>query len=364
MKKIVLLLIVILSGLQPMVAINLPAEIYSQNFNFAQDSQTQIDEKDLVLLETAATIAKAAPKVSKIWKGFWNRNQAFILLRPKERALLFSTVVPPPEYLPVKTTRIPKNLQARIYFHREYPLITGNGDTAYQVGDIYAPALEPQLAKVPGSKEYRRLNYLYHEWFHGFQNRQFAKIPREPETFFKKPAVNPTQISAPDFIPMAELERRILSTAIDISSRKEAGEILRQYLAVRWTRNHHLPDVVAMERKMERTERSALLVGSEAAAIAVGADRKEIELSIKKYLNDPLNSYPALPETDAQLMRWRLYGTGGAIGFLLDRLKVKNWREKLQKGSAHLDEMLIEAVGFEEQDAPSLKEKAFRQFIL
>ncbi|HEX8638528.1 MAG TPA: hypothetical protein VF692_10730, partial [Pyrinomonadaceae bacterium] len=267
------------------------------------------------LLKLADLIARAAPKVSRLWSGYWGREQSFVLLRPKERALLFSRVAPTADNTILNGENIPASLRGRIYAHRNYPPIEANGDPTFRVGNAFAPALEPQKATGLGSAEFQHLNYLYHEWFHAFQrNGLFKPSADEPQASFRQPMVTPDRIADPKFTEAAELERRILITALQTASEKELRRLLQQYLAVRFVRTRSLPDVQSVERHFERYEGTATLVGLQAAMVATDAPAELTSNWIHNHLEKKLDSFPASPTPDSRLMRWRLYSTGAAIG--------------------------------------------------
>jgi hypothetical protein len=229
--------------------------------------------------------------------------------------------------------------------------------TNYEVGNnIFAPALEPK-----GKGIFEKLDFYYHESFHGYQDQKFVSKSASPFVRPGKPSVDPAHIAAPDFTAMVELERRILRAALNQSSRRALRSILQQYLAVRQTRSAGLTDVQVRERAIERIEGTAQFVGCRAATIATGAPASRFESCIADELVEPLGSFLNLPESDARLMRWRLYGTGAAIAQSLERLKVK-WREPLQQGTASLDEMLAKAVKFDPSKSAALAGKAFENF--
>jgi hypothetical protein len=318
--------------------------------------------EDENLFKLADLIVRASPKVSRVWSGYWSPNQPFVLLRPKERALLVSYTTPPAEYVLQTGDKIPSSIGGRVYFHQNYPAIEANGDLNFRIAKHYAPALEPQLGVGSETKEFRQLNYLFHEWFHGFQNNGlFAKSPAEPSVFFGKPMVPASQTSDPKFTEMAELERRILSASLQTSSKKELRSMLKQYLAVRFQRTQNLPDVQFLERHFERYEGTALLVGIQAAVAATGLPPEKIKTLIQTELARELKSFPSAPTPDSRLMRWRLYGTGAAIGLLLDTLKFK-WRKPIEKGVEPLDALLAKAVRFDSANAEIIADEAGKTF--
>lgn len=322
--------------------------------------QTQSTDADL--LNLADLIVRASPKVSRVWSGFWAKDQSFVLLKPKERALLITAVAPTAEYTVLTGENIPKSLRGRVYAHQNYPPIEANGDLAFRVGNAFAPALEPQKATGKESEEFRQLNYLYHEWFHGFQrNGLFTPAANEPQVRFRQPMVPPDRIADPKFTEMAELERRILIAALQTPSKKRLRPLLQQYLAVRFLRTEFLPDVHILERHFERYEGSATLVGLQSAVVATSSPEEQVSDWIMGELQRKMDSFPASPTPDSRLLRWRVYSTGAAIGLLLDMLKI-NWRKSLETGTDSLDALLVKAVRFNSAKAKELAKEAAATF--
>jgi hypothetical protein len=159
---------------------------------------------------------------------------------------------------------------------------------------------------------------------------------------------------------MGEVERRILASALETDDSRRLRDLLRQYLAVRQVRTGALSEVQAVERSMERMEGTAHYVGCSAAALALGEPVSRVRECIRRELTRAVEEFPTWPEADAQLMRWRQYGTGAALGFLLDQLGAE-WHAAVQRG-AYLDVLLAEAVGFVPADAARLAEGALIRF--
>lgn len=225
-----------------------------------------------------------------------------------------------------------------------------------------SPALEPQKATGIGNAEFRHLNYLYHEWFHGFQrNKLFTPAADEPQVRFRQPMVPPDRIADPKFTETVEMERKILIAALRTPSKKELRQLLQQYLAVRFLRTESLPDVLAIERYFERYEGTATLVGLQAAAAATGAPEGQVSDWIQNELERKLDSFPSSPTPDSRLLRWRVYGTGAALGLSLDGLKVR-WRKPIETGTDPLDKLLIKAVQFNPTQAGMLAKEANENF--
>jgi hypothetical protein len=136
--------------------------------------------------------------------------------------------------------------------------------------------------------------------------------------------------------------------------------LLQRYLAVRRARVGMLPDVMEVERRMERSEGTAKYVGCKAATLATRATAERSLDCVREELDRPLESFPSMPEADARLMRWRYYGTGGAIALLLDRLK-PGWKPLVEQGM-HLDQLLAQAVDFDPTKADQWAVEGHAQF--
>lgn len=70
------------------------------------------------------------------------------------------------------------------------------------------------------------------------------------------------------------------------------------------------------------------------------------ELQVEKgseKLAQLLLQYSKNPEIMERTMKWRHYGVGAAVGYALDSLHVKNWKERVENEDVSLVEMLTEA---------------------
>jgi hypothetical protein len=199
-----------------------------------------------------------------------------------------------------------------------------------------------------GGSTFEQLEFYFHESFHLAHQRGggFVETPEDRRTArFRQPLVNPAHVT-PEFVAGAEAERRMLRAALDVTDADSLRAHLRDYLGARRRRAGTLLDVVEAERRMERIEGTAQYVGCRAAALAlelpeqraIDCVREELEIDLAKERSD-------FPEADARLMRWRHYGTGGAIALLLDRLR-PGWKPLLEQGM-HLDQLLAQAVAFD-----------------
>lgn len=317
----------------------------------------QIMESSLIGI--AVLMARAAPNVSRIWLGFWPEDQGFLLLSPMDTALLVSTRRPPETYVPLFEEGLPPELKGRAYLRQEYPpeLDENAFRTRYGIGHDTVPALQPK-----GSTLFERLDFYYHESFHGFQQSNFAESPAgDRRVRFREHLVDPDAIGSPEFGAMGEVERRVLAAALSESRTPETKRLVRDYLAVRHVRTETLTEVRAVERSFERWEGTAEFVGCSAAALAIGASCERARSCILSELTKPLNSLPNMPEADARLMRWRQYGTGASMAALLDRFGVEDWQGSVKRG-AYLDDLLAEVVGFEPNRARMRAQDVLEEF--
>src|SRR5687768_13906102 len=121
------------------------------------------------VLRLAAEVHVTGRKLSRVWPGYWPRNQAFIIYTPGEGALLISDEPGPQSFRPFAGPGLPKGLRGRAWYHEGdiggsippfvlgYPL--GNGRTALLV------------RAAPEMKDLSTL--IFHEQFHDYQRTAF-----------------------------------------------------------------------------------------------------------------------------------------------------------------------------------------------
>jgi hypothetical protein len=120
--------------------------------------------------------------------------------------------------------------------------------------------------EAKGTSGFDRLNFYFHEAFHGYQRRRFAPSrDRDPRARFWDQLVDSAVLTAPEFIATAEAERRALVAALHAASPDRVRSLARAYLALRERRTAARPPVRAVERSMARMEGTATLVGYGAA---------------------------------------------------------------------------------------------------
>jgi hypothetical protein len=286
---------------------------------------------------------RAAPEVSRVWPGYWPREQGILLLREEKVALLASSRKPPAEFTSLSAPNLPPELRRRLYVRASYPdeFTKGRFSLSHALGNETVPALP-----VRGSELSGQLEFLYHEAFHGYQSRGGFKPVAEDQrqARFGERLVDSALVEAPAFQSGAEAERRLLLAALDLPQGELRDLFLGHYLASRRARTGHLADVRAVERRMERTEGTAEFVGCRATALATGGGEISVRTCIRKELGRPMSDMPGMPEADARWMRWRLYGTGAALTYLLDQLgTVPDWQQRVAQGD-FLDDLLGEAI--------------------
>lgn len=268
--------------------------------------------------------ARAETVVDTIWPGFRPIERGFIVYEPSAGAWLVSDHAPPEPWVAVSSD-VPR-LRGRLYRRAtDLPGLTGGIDTSYRLGDRTYTAVghDRELADD--------LATLFHESFHAWQAETFGD--------FESQHAPPAVLTA-EQVAGAELERRVLIAALRANGRS-ADSLVAAFLSIRRERMAALPeDVRRIEPSLERLEGTAHLVGITASVAArdgsVPDPRARVTENLIRTLEQDLAVYGADP---AAQYRWRAYGTGSAMGALLDRLGV-DWRARVQAG-ATLDSVLV-----------------------
>ncbi|MBC8087074.1 MAG: hypothetical protein H7Z40_07385 [Phycisphaerae bacterium] len=274
-----------------------------------------------------------------------------IFLRPHSAttaALLLARAVPDSSFVLARGSGIPRTLSGRLFAPRKPLELTGL-DLAYVVaGDTIAAVPVDEMVG-------QSLEVVFHEMFHVFQANAFVTSSAVSEIF------DDPVVLTDSFRKLAETERMILATALAAPRLPEMKHRARQYLAVRRARIATVTaHVRALERQLERLEGTAHLVGYQ---LAFATTRGRVSAATDSVLHDlrrSLDTYPAGLNAQWPLMRWRLYGTGAAMGLLLDRLQT-DWRGDVQRGAV-LDELLAIAIAFNDSSAAQLAIQAIAEF--
>jgi hypothetical protein len=288
------------------------------------------------LYETVAPILAHRDELSRVWPGYWSEEMPFLVYEPEGDAILYTARTPPAPYrrydAPSKSA-LPEGLLDRLYWHEGVPPgLHGQFDTRYTIGKKRVAAI-PQHDSVD-----ELLDFLFHEIFHAYQSGKFSG-DTTVSTFVDPGAITPALIA------MAEVERRLLRDALREDEPRAVRDLARQYLAVRGTREDLMPaDAVNLESERERTEGSAFLVGLQAMVAALDRSDDEVLRKIEDQLAKPLGDFGG--SIQDSMFRWRVYGTGAAIGLLLDREPLEGWRKRMEDGQS-FSILLADAMEFE-----------------
>lgn len=190
---------------------------------------------------------------------------------------------------------------------------------------------------------------LFHETFHMHQRQHFLPTPAgDPRLVYdateQARAIPDSVIRSGAFQRLAERERRLLADAL-VAPDDSLRPLLRTYLATRVERMALLPEELRWsEPHEERKEGSGHYFGYVASFEAMGRSRRDIIAALQSDLLDtpPFDRLPHGTRRGSY-RHWHIYATGGAIGLLLDRLRV-TWRERLQHGVTFVS-LLTQVVG-------------------
>jgi hypothetical protein len=298
------------------------------------------------LLKLAAEVQRTGPKLARLWPGYWPPDQAFVIYRPGEGALLVTAEAPPPPFAALPATQLPKPLRGRAWFRPgnlegvSRPFILG-----YPIGDGRTAVL---VLADEGAKDLATL--IFHEQFHAHQRSAF----RHPSgSQFVAPTAVPDRVR---FAASAETERRILAVALTTPRGKTRHSLLHQYLALRREREKTLPPaVVKVERQFEKFEGTAKFI--DRAAVALGPEPDgNLPGLLAEVLREELGA-AGQPFLTAWF-RSRGYGVGAALTYFLRELDPKGWRAGIESAEP-LDERLAVLTGFDSvRDPEALAQSA------
>ncbi len=165
----------------------------------------------------------------------------------------------------------------------------------------------------------RPIMVLVHELFHHYQFEHF----KEPTEFG-----NYTDQMNIQNLSLINLEERIL---IDFLKVKEEYKLdmLKNYMAVNETRKQLIdPDSIRWERFQQVMEGLA-----DYASIQTFNSFPIIpEFNAQKHLQYVLAGYIYSEDPQELAVKWRHYGVGATLGIALDYLKIKDWKEQIEKG--------------------------------
>lgn len=283
------------------------------------------------LLALATRLVDAAPRLAKIWPGYWPQEQPFIIYVPGQGAVLISADEKPSSFRPLTSPGVPLELKGRVFWHGgDLPDVRRPFVTGYPLG------LEKTAILVDATKlsEESIATLLLHEQFHAYQRKAFKR-------YAFAQFVDPLAIKdRPGFAASAETERRVLVMALGSDRPKARRRLLQQYLALRRDREAAMPaEAVKVEQGMELVEGTAHYVDLAGLALMNGPP-EGLRPLLAARLQKPLAS-----QTGAFVTHWfrsRSYGTGAAITYFISQLDRGDWRAKLQDGA--IPDQLLESL--------------------
>ena len=278
---------------------------------------------------SVAVILNAPAATNAIWPGF--------SLPDRDWAVQDETGV----YLVTKTTP-PGSFTPRDgwYFRAEpLPNFTAAFELQYRLGDLRLVAVRAKRTVE------ETVAMLYHESFHVFQHAWAKSSP--PVDYGSIQNVLPAHAAS------VEVERRVLRDALRAAGADTT--LAQQAVAVRARRVAQVtPDFVQAERQAERNEGLAAYVEARSAALAFGKSARTVIDDVSRQLAVSMRTFGGSP--DERLIRTRAYGTGAAMGLLLDWLGI-DW--KARAPSEPLDRLLAESVGPLD---PNAADAAYRRY--
>lgn len=306
---------------------------------------------DSVLLDAADRVVEAAPRLSGVWPGFWSQPHPFLLHRGPV-AVLVSHREPGGDWRAIPDRSLPGSLQGLAYGRLgTLPGLADDYDMHYRTGGLTVEAAAWDR-DVPNT-----LETLFHEWFHIFQERHFAGL--RPEEDSKLP---PQVYASPRFRALADVERRLLLDAVPLQDADSVRSLVHDYLAVRAERTGEVTGQVrSAETNIERKEGTAALVGVEAASLATGdGGAVRVQRRLREFLSMSMDSLSGAYGSPYAGFRFRLYGTGTAAGYLLDRLGV-SWRGRIAAGEP-FSRILADATSYDAGRREDLAAAALRRY--
>ncbi len=295
----------------------------------AQDTPASLAERAIVLILDAPAATNA------VWPGFSLPDRNW-LVYDSTGTYLVTKSVPPASFEP----------KGRWFFRAGAPPgLNGLLNPAYRLGDLTVTAIPAR------SSPENTASVLYHEAFHAFQSERFRLSG--PSLFAGSTVANTLTAELAAGI---EVERRVLRDAIRAPG--VDGDQIREAVAVRAYRSAAGSSALLnAERAAEQHEGLAQYVEERSIALARRRSPRAADDAIAARLE--LRSSAISGSPDERLVRARAYGTGAAIGLLLDRLGV-DW--KLEAQTEALDRLLARHMTLEPERIPILAAEAYRRY--
>lgn len=296
--------------------------------------------------EAAALMRQHASEIAEIWPGFWSPDEEFVLTRQPDMALYFGDRNPGENYVLVEDEGLDPSLSGQVYRHQTMP------DELIDSGSLGAVDVNGKLTQemmMQREDPIEAVGFIIHELFHFYQSdhagyytkRGFAEgFGDTLNVFATRPMVDP-ELLTPEFVAFALVERLLLKDAVTANSWEEAESFLQDYRLIRDYRTaepeHRFEyiDVRGFEERYERIEGAATFVGTNAMSIVSGLDDRGLSFLLdpeRHLISGPLREPSPFPTPDSYLMRFRMYGTGAAMLYLVDAYGQENWRELVELG--------------------------------
>lgn len=293
--------------------------------------------------EIVVRVLNNEQRLTEIWPGFWSPGKSFLVFDPSGDALVRTLAEPPSPFRPLQpgdALASPELLDARVYFHAGVPEgLTESFRIAYPLG-------EEKLIAVPRrSTMADSLKFLFHESFHGYQREHFHEDEDTDRVLFVPP-----EAFSPESLVLARLEQQVLGAALAAESIGEITAHAVDYLALRQKRLESLPvQAETVERMWARSEGMATLAEARGLSLLfVGDDTAVARFLRVNYLVEEFSDYSRSPAES--MLRWRQYGVGAAIGWILDRLREDAWHQRIELGESP-DVLLAEALDYDAASA-------------
>jgi len=311
-------------------------------FVSCQPKHRQFSGHELAVLEASEAVIqlfKRNPGV--VWPGYDLSRQPFIVYIPDKWALLLNV----PEGKAVEGfSNLPPgwpNLGTPALCHEgQYKDLVGQLAFAFPVADIELAAvgIPEGLTKEPAFPNSGLMDFIIHENFHEFQDKNFGEIPWEREERY--PILDAGNTA------LAYLEMALLKDALEPAvarDRMAIEELARLFMAVRTERWEKGPSFVARyEQGQEIREGTAQYVQMKCVDLLKDLDYRSSVSS--RNVRDVLKDFSPLAtrlkdfETRMKrntiepddMIRNRIYPVGATLGLLADTLGVP-WKEAAQQ---------------------------------
>jgi hypothetical protein len=284
---------------------------------------------DTILLRVARAVLAPNPDVEQVWPNYWPEFAQVVAYRDSD--YVFIDPAAPPEgarriHWPATAGRHPS-----VYLFSGTPA-EFSAQGGRQARDERGIRSLPN--PVTSDTLFLNVALVFHEQFHLFQVRRFPAWRA------------PSGVAAVADIESINEERRTLAEALEAADRGEVVRLATEYLRLRENRLANDADAIGAERKDEAIEGIAMLVGLQAADAALRLEGRGLRQMLCDELRRPLISAGANRWVPGRVepggLAARSYGTGAAIGRILDQLD-PSWKIKVEQGE-HLDKILSAAV--------------------